>query len=214
MTGVKCTLDHLVVAAATLPAAVAQVATRLGVPLQPGGRHELMGTHNALLGLGSESYLEALAIEPGAVPSHRQRWFTLDDPATRTALAAGPRLLHWVARCNDLESALAHCPWPTGRPLAMSRGSYRWRIAVPDDGALPMNGVAPTLIEWHGAHPALALTERGCRLLQLRLQHPEASLLQQGLERLGLGGEVVEIGVGEARLQACFATPDGPATLG
>jgi len=34
----------------------------LGVPFQPGGRHDVFGTHNALLGLADGLYIEAIAI--------------------------------------------------------------------------------------------------------------------------------------------------------
>jgi hypothetical protein len=56
--------DHLVVAAASLASGAAWLERRLGVPLQPGGQHSAMGTHNRLLRLGADSYLELIAIDP------------------------------------------------------------------------------------------------------------------------------------------------------
>ena len=44
-------LDHLVVAARDLDEGTAFVQNLLGVPLEPGGKHAAMGTHNRLLNL-------------------------------------------------------------------------------------------------------------------------------------------------------------------
>jgi hypothetical protein len=57
-------LDHLVVAAATLPEGVAHVERLLGVEMSAGGQHVFMGTHNAVLRLGNDCYLEVIAIDP------------------------------------------------------------------------------------------------------------------------------------------------------
>ena len=48
-------LDHFALSASTLEEGVAAVEAALGVPLAGGGRHEKMGTHNRLLGLGPVS---------------------------------------------------------------------------------------------------------------------------------------------------------------
>ena len=39
-----------------------------------------MGTHNRLLGLGTNVYLEVIAIDTEAAPPARPRWFSLDTP--------------------------------------------------------------------------------------------------------------------------------------
>ena len=58
--------DHLVITAPSLAAGIAYVRDTLGVTPEPGGRHPHMGTHNALLKLGPDSYLEVLAVDPEA----------------------------------------------------------------------------------------------------------------------------------------------------
>jgi Glyoxalase-like domain len=98
-------IDHLVMGAATLDAAVRWCEQALGCTPAPGGSHALMGTHNRLLSLGGTTYLEFIAIDPDApAPSPHRRWFGLDDPATQARLAQGPALLHWVALSHDLDA--------------------------------------------------------------------------------------------------------------
>ena len=70
--------DHLVLAARDLDRGGAWLEDRLGVALTAGGRHSRMGTHNRLLSLGENFYLELIAIDPQAPPPDRPRWFGLD----------------------------------------------------------------------------------------------------------------------------------------
>ena len=48
-------------------------------------------------------------------------------------LAAGPRLITWAVRCESLANACARVP-DLGEILAMSRGEFHWKIAVPETG--------------------------------------------------------------------------------
>lgn len=184
-TAAMADIDHLVVAARDLESGARWLEQRLGVPLVAGGAHVLMGTHNRLLRLagGTRLYLELIAIDPAAAPPPRPRWFGLDDPVLQARLAERPRLIHWVARSDDLihEATPAH-----GEILAMQRGDFRWRIAVPTDGSLPAGGRAPTLIQWDvPCHPAERLPDSGCTLLEFDTARP-AALLQTPRGRVRL----------------------------
>jgi hypothetical protein len=206
-------IDHLVVAAADLDAGTAWLEERLGVALAPGGRHAAMGTHNRLLKLGPRLYLELIAIDPAAPKPERARWFGLDDTVLRARIAERPHLIHWVARCNDIEAASAACPEPLGDVLDLSRGDFRWRITVPADGHLPSNGLLPSLIQWQSpAHPAEPLPERGCALMKLEGFHPERTCVRGALAALGLGDAIAvyPAAPGEAPSLAAFLkTPAG-----
>jgi hypothetical protein len=177
--------DHLVLAARDLDAGAAWLETHLGVALAAGGRHQRMGTHNRLLKLGESFYLELIAIDPAAAPPGRSRWFGLDRPGT---LAADrPRMIHWVARSDDILRDAAASPEALGEVLAMERGDYRWRITVPPDGHLPGDGLVPTLIQWDVPfHPAERLPEAGCRLMKLEGFHPQPRRITSALDVLGL----------------------------
>jgi hypothetical protein len=208
------TLDHLVLAAATLADGIDYVAERCGVAPVPGGRHLAMGTHNALLRLGERGYLEVIAIDPDGARPSRPRWFDLDSIALQAELAEGPRLIHWVARTTDIEAATAACPLPLGSVQAMARGDYRWRITIPDDGTRPGRGLVPTLIQWDVAqHPADALPRTGITLAQLAASHFEPRPIRAALATLGLQDALTVTFDRDVRLVAMLRTPRGVVTL-
>jgi len=165
-------LDHLVVGAATLEEGVAWCERVLGATPGPGGKHALMSTHNRLLNISGpnhpRAYLEIIAIDPDAPPPGRARWFDLDQPALREALAQGPGLIHWVSRVPNLDAALAN--WrgegvDAGEAIAASRGNLRWRIALREDGRRLRREALPVLIEWGEAHPTDTMAASGVQLL-------------------------------------------------
>lgn len=202
-------LDHLVVTASSLAAGVEYVQRILAVPLETGGRHLLMGTHNALLRLGGELYLEVIAVDPDALAPRRPRWFELD----RERLSASPRLSAWVARVDDIQRASEEVTQSLGAIETMRRGGLEWRITVPGDGHLPSQGIAPMLIQWrNGPHPADRLPDRGCLLLKLEGFHPDPEAIQALLATIGFQGPFTatrtEPGQ-EPRLVAHIRTPHG-----
>ena len=204
-----CTIDHLTVTAPTLAAGVAYVQDRLGVPLDPGGAHPRMGTHNALLRLGEGLFLEVIAVDPAApAPAHR-RWFDLD----RLGAGASPRLAAWVARCDDIHAAIAASPVSLGTVRTMTRGALEWRIGIPESGRAPHDGVLPMLIQWPpGVHPAAALPERGCSLVALQGFHREPAGVRTTLAAIGFSGDFAvapPAGDEPPRLVATFQTPLG-----
>ena len=205
--------DHLVLAARDLDAGATWLEHHLGVALAAGGQHARMGTHNRLLGLGDNFYLELIAIDPTALPPGRPRWFALD----RLQTPDRPRLIHWVARSADIERDAAGSAEPPGEILSMERGDYRWRISVPADGHLPGEGLVPTLIQWDVPHhPAARLPDSGCRLMKLEGFHPQPARIRAALDSLGLGSrlDVHPCGNGEpVQLVAYIRTPGGLVEL-
>jgi hypothetical protein len=210
-------IDHLVVVARTLAQGVAWAEATFGARPAPGGRHALMGTHNRLFGLAApaDAYLEIIAVDPDAPPPARSRWFGIDEPALRAAVREAPRLVHFVARCDDVEAQrrdLIAAGFDPGPVLAAERetphGTLRWRITVPDDGRPLAGGALPTLIEWRGRHPAASLPPSGLALERLTLR----GVPPQAAAALRLQGVAWAAPPGPA-LEARLATPLGPVTL-
>lgn len=201
-------VDHLIVAADSLEAGAAWCEATLGVVPQPGGRHALMGTHNRLVNLSSPAfprcYLEIIAIDPDAPPPGRSRWFGLDRRPP-----GPPALIHVVARSTTLDQhrrELNAEQIDPGVPVAASRGDLRWQILLrPDGSTLP---ALPTLIQWHGPHPAERLPDQGLQLQAVQFDGLAAAS-REVLRLHGVKGAVD----GPPRLVATFDTPLGPRTL-
>lgn len=181
-------LDHLVLGADTLEAGAAYVEHRLGVAPVPGGRHEGFGTHNMLLGLGPGCYLEIIAADPAQSGSTPPRLFGLGDPGVRTLLAAGPRLVGWVARTLAMDAVARRLGNKAGEVRGMRRGDLEWRMANPPREEA-MGGLVPSLIEWRGEGAAERIPDSGCRLLALEAEHPAADALRSALAERGLEPE-------------------------
>ena len=198
-------LDHLSVAAERLEAGRAVVEERLGLPLQPGGRHAHFGTHNLLLGLADGLYLEVIATDPEASAPGYPRWFDLDR------FHGAPRLSNWICAVDDLDAAIARHP-AAGAAVDLARGDLRWRMAVPGDGVLPFDNRFPGLIEWQaGGHPSARLADVGARLERLVVAHPEAGALRAELSDMNDPRVVFEPGA--PGLRAEIATPHGVRVL-
>jgi hypothetical protein len=187
---VNAVIDHLVIAADSLEQGSAWCVATFGVQPSGGGKHPLMGTHNRVLAISSESfsdcYLEVIAIDPDASAPGRPRWFGLDRPEVREAVRESPRLVHAVARTGKIEMLrldLASYALNPGELLAAQRetpyGLLKWRITVRDDGCTECAGALPSLIEWEGQHPCAHM--------------PHTDVALQGLVLRGVPTQAVDV---------------------
>lgn len=177
-------LDHIVYAAPDLGAAVDALEKRLGVRASPGGRHEGLGTHNALLSFSDEAYLEVIGPDPEQPKPTTPRPFGIDS------LAAG-RLVTWAAKEPNLEArieAARAADYDPGNVIPVSRATpdgrrLEWRLTIrPTPGG---DGLVPFLIDWGTSpHPA-PRTASGCALVSLRGEHPDPDSVRAQLDALG-----------------------------
>ena len=190
--------DHIAVGCTELSIGVAWVEEKLGVFLQPGGQHVHYGTHNMLLGLGPDLYLEVIAKDPSAKPTGRPTWFGLDH------FTGPPRLANWICRNDDLAIA----PEMTGPAVALTRGDLKWELTVPDSGDLPMGGGFPSLMKWGAGvtPPSGKLLDRGCRLKSWTVLHPDAEMLR---DMVPLHDPRVYFETGPLGFEAVFETQSG-----
>jgi len=200
-------LDHLVMVAADLNAGREYIEELLGVKTERGGKHTAMGTHNRLLRLGEDQYLEIIAIDPdGKTPDH-PRWFALDDPELQVRIRNAPILAAWVARTPAIDRAAKRPPYNETEVRDVSRDDLRWRMAFTPDGGLPLDGALPLLIEWQtDPIPSTRLPDAGCALERLVVQSPQAARVQQVLQDLGLDGVQTDHSV-QTGLAASLITP-------
>jgi hypothetical protein len=206
-------LDHLLWGVPELEAGRRAVAERTGVLAAVGGRHPGVGTHNALLDLGSDRYLELIAPDP----SHDR----LTGFGRHLAGIADPRLVTWCARGDDLEAVAAaarSAGMTAGKVIGMSRRRpdgtlLEWRLLQLDDDE---GGLLPFFIEWGGTEHPSRSAPGGCRLVRFTLHHPSPADLRRRLRALGLdpAGPAVTVEAAPApHLSALLDTPRGRVEL-
>ncbi len=189
----------------TLGEGTRAVEAALGVMLSAIGQHSHMGTHNRLLGLGPDLYLEVIAVDPDAPRPDWPRWFDLDR------FTGPPRITNWVCRTDDLDAALAAAPEGAGIATPLSRGDFRWRIGIPATGVLPFADAHPALIEWQGdLHPAQRLPDQGIRLTRFEVACPDADPLRASVD---VDDARVGFATGPNGFRATFDTPRGVRVL-
>jgi hypothetical protein len=208
-TPAKPIFDHAVYAGTALYELVEQLADKTGVRPTPGGAHEALGTHNALLRLGDRQYLELLAPIPGAEDR---------SPFARSLSAMErPKLYMWAVRVPGVEAFVAGgeaAGLSMGATAEMSRKppvgkEQHWKLSV--GGSDVYDSVVPFGIEWTGmAHPADDL-ESGCLRIALRAEHPQPQRILDAVTSIG-----VELDITEAPrpgLVLDLDTPQGPIEL-
>jgi len=210
-------LDHIVVAAASLDQGVAYIQEKLGIDIPKGGEHPHMGTHNHVVQLGNETFLEVVAINPDAPPPMRPRWFGLDDPGVQHSVREKPRLLTWVVNTTDLVGLQAQLEFALGVVTPLSRGDLSWLFAVPDDGRLLAGGLLPHAMQWQtNAHPSNNMADLDCRLLKLTIHHPYKAWIESILVDLQASELVTVQTLAEPGVPFMIAeiqTPSGLRTL-
>lgn len=204
-------LDHITIIAPTLIEGVNHVRACLGIDIPFGGAHPEMGTYNHLLRLNADTFLEVIAVDPAAKAPLEPRWFGLDDMnAVRSAWDDGRRLRAWVTRTDDLDTVLADHGEILGRKRRVSRGDRSWDFAVPADGSLPANGVAPSAMDWGNRRtPAPTMPDLGAKLMTFTVEHPDPTEVAKLYELLCvMNSPVVQKGA-QLRYRATIDTPHG-----
>ena len=185
-------LDHLVLGCADLTRGSAWLEKFLGVTLGDVGTHPTMGTHNRLLSLGPDCYLELIAINPAAATPASPRWFGLDTADVRERIAQRPRLIGWVARTTDIVGLSEATGGTLGTVLNMARGHFQWRITNPTDGYPIEGGLIPHMIQWDvPIHPCDRLPDHGLRFTWMEAAHPNPAKVEYLLGELGLAKRLV-----------------------
>lgn len=182
-------VDHILLGAADLDRAVEVVANLTGVHPVYGGKHPT-GTHNALLSLGKSTYLEIIAVQPGAEP-----------PARYADLAKlkNPALIGWAVSSGDLQplrdslekAGFRLTPVEPGSRTTPAGAALHWQTFRFAD-FFPL---APFFITWSSDTPHPASTSpAGCTLKRFALAAPDTAPLAKLKSALQLD---VEVGAGK-----------------
>ena len=198
-------LDHLVYATPDLEATCRELERQLGVRASAGGQHPGRGTHNALISIGPDAYLEIIGPDP-LQPETRPVWFGIDQ-------LTSPKLITWAVRVDDLEAFVKEVS-PDAKLGAVRSGSRKtpagstlsWQLTEPQ--LVQDVGLVPFLIDWNASqHPAhSAIT--GPPLVQLRLEHPDPETIRKQLNSLR-----VEVAIEQASTPGLLAIFEGANDL-
>ncbi len=207
-------MDHIVIGADSLSQGVAELENKLGVRVPRGGTHSAMSTHNCVMQSGNDTFLEIIAVDPDApTDPGRTRLFTLDDPSTQVRLKQRPRALCWVVGTADLDGVMAASPVNLGEAVRLTRGDLSWRLTVPVDGSLPMDGLIPAFIQWSpGPHPSAAQQDLAVRLNKVQLSHPNPESLNEILRSLNVD-HLADVSKGELGLSFALTAPKGSVVI-
>ena len=184
----RLTLDHLVYGVPDLVESMHEFGRRLGRAPQPGGRHEGLGTHNAILPLTGETYIELIASDPDSPTPKQPRPFGLDT-------LDGPRLITWAVRSRSIETDVERARergFDPGPIINMSRRSptgelLEWKLTIQTKGF--GDGIVPFVIDWgRTPHPAASDPNDADELAlsDLSAVHPDADAIRDALAALGV----------------------------
>lgn len=184
-------VDHLVYATPSLDRGIEEIEALLGVRASAGGRHLGRGTHNALLALDTDIYLEIVAPDPEQPDPPTPRAFGLDG-------LKESRLATWAVKSDHLDVVRERAESNDIRLGGIQNGNRRradgvdlsWRYT--DPATVVADGLVPFFIDWgQSPHPALT-APRGSQFVDLRGEHPDPASVQARLEALGIQMSVTD----------------------
>ena len=180
---VSVQIDHIIVGISGLKKGMDQFEKLSGVRPSFGGEHPGYGTHNALVSLGENIYLEIISTKPGI-----KNIFFKDSPELTP--------LGWAASTDNitrLKEKLLAKGFKTTDPVKSSRfqqngSKLEWKTVFISE---PEIKGAPFFIEWskRSVHPA-ETAAKGCKLKSLELYTSDAEKLKELLKELDLNIKV------------------------
>lgn len=178
-------IDHIAYAVPNLEKSCKDLEEKLGCKVVIGGRHLNNGTHNALINLGNEIYLELLAIDEENKEIKSPRWMGVD-------IITEPRVTRWAIKSDNLGAELATLK-EYNEGLAQSfEGSrkkqdgstLKWHMALPLPS--PEIELAPFAVDWKDSiHPTKSLPDE-CELLSIEFKHPNPAKVNELFSKLNI----------------------------
>lgn len=193
-------IDHIILAINNLENGIAQFKGRTGIAPGFGGVHPDSFTHNALVALDGETYIEIMAPRPDAQNAGE------DFKKFETLTPIG-----WAVRTRNIEKTKAKLK-SAGFVTTATRPGSR---AKPDGSLLKWSTFRiesqdefPFFIQWGDStiHPS-ATSPKGCMFRSLQVTTPHPDSWSPLIDRLALDVQVTE-GT-KSSLELSIATPKG-----
>ena len=164
-------LDHIVLGCNTLQEGTDYVEKKLGLSLSKIGYHHHMGTHNRVIKIGENIYLEVIAIDPNANKPQHFRWFNLDNEKQQARLKKSPQIIGYVIENQNPDMLKFYNPF-----FEASRGNYCWEFAMPKSDDTLINdeliesGLVPSLIKWKSKKPVYKMLNNHFELEKIKIE--------------------------------------------
>jgi hypothetical protein len=174
-------VDHIMLGAANLDAGVRELESLTGIRAVYGGEHPHLGTHNAIVSLGPETYIEVIAPRAGA---------TVSDDLADLAKLEHLTPVGWAVAVDDVRALKAHLaksgikttePRPGSRKTP-SGDVLRWETVNIESAG----DNAPFFIHWAEprTHPAKS-APGGCTLTNIEFEDPNVAEMTRIEQALG-----------------------------
>ena len=196
-------LDHVMIGWRDLSGLMSWFELETGIAPTSGGSHAGLGTRNALVSLGSDCYLELLALDPAQEAS---------TPIARSlAKLERPTSIGWAYHCDDAGQAAE-----TLRSAGLRVNERSMQRRTPGDKLLSwalvfvdhsFGPVVPFLIDWRDSPSPAGSSIGGARLREATPMHPEPSGAQAIFNAMRIPLTVLEGPRSGPLLE--FATPKG-----
>ena len=176
-------IDHIMLGASDLDAAMQNFERSTGVKPQFGGIHPGRGTRNAIISLGDGRYLEIIAPDPGQD--------TREGMAAELAALKRPTVIGWAIGTNDAAGLAAKLKRLGAAPDTPSPGARKRPDGVElswttfDIGGVDED-IAPFFIEWRTPDHPSRDAPMGCRFLDLLVEASEPEPLKKLITALHL----------------------------
>ncbi|NQY96498.1 MAG: VOC family protein [Henriciella sp.] len=202
-------IDHFVWGVSDLEAGCAEIERLFGASPQRGGAHPGLGTCNALLSLGSGTYLEIMAPQDPPPASVGERLAQLDAPGLVTWVLRSGDLSQIVGRVADRCTDIASLgPTKTER-LTPEGERLSWELLFLTQHKY--GGLVPFFIDWQDTPHPSATSPAGGAATALTIASPQAERLNQLFADLAI--DMTASAAAEAALSVQFETRAGRVAL-
>ena len=203
-------IDHLVFAVPELKSGIEYIQDLLQVSVYPGGRHLTFGTHNALIRIESNTYLEIIAPDPDN-PRVDDLWMGLslvESPGklTRWAISSpiGNAILTELNKYNPELSKISE-----GLRKKEDGSILKWMLTPP--APHPLIEICPFFIDWGNSIHPTSILPLECELQSLQLYSDNAIQVNRLNNALDIEIEVLQSS--QSRIEAHLHSPKGEIIL-
>jgi hypothetical protein len=213
-------IDHILWEESNLQEGQQRFARATGVTPVFGGKHPGRGSHNSLLALGGNKYLEIIAPDPeqaAAANLTAANFLTAANLNQEKLATFTPRLLTFAVRAYDLthaqklmkEAGLEASDLRDGSRQLPSGGMLKWQSM--SAGGHEFGRLIPFFIQWGDTTHPSETSPKGSELLEFSVGHPDSERLRGFYQTLQINVPVFQSDYPE--LRAVLSTPKGKVTL-